>query len=75
MIILVLFHFIGFSGRDIFYTSPFFKNVTRFMNELNDGIDFSSYLKPARTEIVRKRNPPEIIVAAMSMMGMFKKIV
>jgi GNAT superfamily N-acetyltransferase len=57
------------SGRDIAYTSPFIKNVTKFMNDINDGIDFSSYLTPARAELVRKRNPPEILLAEMSMMA------
>jgi ribosomal protein S18 acetylase RimI-like enzyme len=57
------------SGRDIFYTSPFFKNVTRMVNKVNGGIDYSSYLTPARAEIARKRNPPEILLAEMSMIG------
>ena len=39
------------------------------MNELNDGIDFSSYLTPGRREIALKRNPPEILIAEMSMAG------
>ena len=64
------FHFLN-SGRDIANTSPFFKNVTRFINELNDGIDFSSYLTPTRAELVRRRNPPEIILAEISMIGIF----
>ena len=40
------------------------------MNELNDGVDFSSYLTPERREIARKRNPPEILIAEMSYAGM-----
>ena len=39
------------------------------MNELNDGVDFSSYLTPERREIARKRNPPEILIAEMSYEG------
>ena len=39
------------------------------LNSLHDGIDFSSYLTPTRAEIVRSRNPPEVLVAEMTIMG------
>ena len=39
------------------------------VNEINRGIDYSSYLTPTRAEIASKRNPPEIFLAEMSMIG------
>ena len=39
------------------------------INKISDSVDFSSYLSPARAEIVRKRNPPELILADMTMTG------
>lgn len=56
---------------DFFYTSPYFKDMTHFVNKMNDGIDFTSYLTPRRLDIVRKRTPQEIIIADMPWMGKY----
>lgn len=39
------------------------------MNALNEGVDLFPYLTPSRAEIVRKRNPPEMIVAEPTTIG------
>lgn len=40
------------------------------INDINRDIDYSSYLTPARAEIARKRNPPQILLAEITMIGM-----
>lgn len=57
------------SEWDLAYTSPFFKDMTKMVNLMNDGVDFSSFLSPRRLEIVRKRNPQQIILADMPWIG------
>ena len=42
------------------------------VNEINGGIDYSSYITPARAEIARKRNPPKILLAEITMIGVYK---